>query len=269
VRGGGSTQDPAGDDGPGRVPGRVIPGRVINEAGAGPFVIICDHASRHVPREFAALGLATADLERHIAWDPGALPVARLVAAALDAPLIHSTVSRLVIDVNRDPDAPDLIPSTSEDTEIPGNRGISAAARRRRMAALHEPYHAAIDRLVSRRLAEAMQTALIGVHTFTPVFRGSSRPWHVGVLHGRDLRIAGPLLAALAAEAAIMVGDNQPYRPEDGVYYTLARHAEARGLPGAMIEIRNDMVADGRGQREWAERLCGALAALDLPARAA
>lgn len=243
--------------------------RVVNAGGRGRFVVLVDHASRHVPAEYGRLGLSDAELERHIAWDAGALAVATLVAGEFDAPLIHACVSRLVIDVNREPDAPDLIAARSEDTDIPGNAGLDDAARHRRIATIYTPYHAAIADVLAARQADRMATILISIHTFTPVFRGRRRPWHVGVLHGRDTRIAAPLRAALALDAGLVVGDNEPYSPADGVYYTLARHGEARGLATAMIEIRNDLVATPAGQRDWAERLSGALGGLDLPARAA
>ncbi|NND49317.1 MAG: N-formylglutamate amidohydrolase [Rhizobiales bacterium] len=242
---------------------------VLNAAGRGRFVVLVDHASHHVPGEYAMLGLTPADLVRHIAWDPGALPVASLVAGALDAPLIHAAQSRLVIDVNRSPDAGDLIAAASEDTDIPGNQSVSGEERRHRMERFYAPYHQAIDEVLARREREGLATALISIHTFTPVFRGVPRPWHIGILHDGDTRLARPLMAALTEDREIVVGDNQPYSPADGVYYTLAHHGDERGLATAMIEIRNDLVADEDGQQGWAERLAKVLGALDLPARAA
>jgi len=228
---------------------------VVNALGRGRIVIACDHASNFIPPEFDRLGLPPEELERHIAWDPGARPVALAMAELLDAPLICSRVSRLVIDCNRPLGVPDLVPQVSEATEVPGNRDLSADDIARRVALSHAPFHAAIDRVLTARERAGMETWLVSVHSYTPVYKGTARPWHVGILHDSDERISRPLLAGLATEADIVVGDNEPYSPADRVYYTLERHARTRGWPCAMIEIRNDEIADEDGQRSWAERL--------------
>ena len=246
--------------------GVIDPVAVENAEGVGRFVILCDHASNYLPEEFGSLGLGATEREAHIAWDPGALGVARQMARTLDAPLVYATVSRLVIDCNRPLDAPDLIAATSEATAIPGNAALSDAERRRRIATIHEPYHQAIDALLDRRLAAGRETALIAVHSFTPVFRGVSRPWQVGVIFDRDRRLADPLIEALRAEG-LSVGANEPYSPADRVYYTLERHAEARGLPCAMIEMRNDLIRGEDEQRDWAARLARVLAAAPASSR--
>jgi predicted N-formylglutamate amidohydrolase len=231
-----------------------------NSAGTSPFLILCDHASNHIPPEYRFLGLGPKERSAHIAWDPGALEVARRLAQALDAALVHSTVSRLVIDCNRPLDAPDLIAAVSETTPVPSNAALGEAERQRRIESVHVPYHRAIERLLAERLAAGRETFLVALHSFTPVYRGIARPWQVGVIFDRDRRLADPLIAALKADG-LTVGVNEPYSPADRVYYTLTRHGEARGLPAVMIEIRNDLIADEAGQREWAERLARALAA--------
>jgi len=236
--------------------------KVTNRGGAGSYLIVCDHASNFVPPQYGTLGLDPAEFTRHIAWDPGALPVAQRLAAALDAPLIESCVSRLVIDCNRPLDAPDLIAATSETTEVPGNRGIDAAERARRVALSHGPFHDLIDAVVAERLAAGRAPMLVSVHSFTPVYKGAARPWQIGILHDDDERLSRPMIAALGRIAGITVGDNQPYSPSDRVYYTLERHGRSRGLPCAMIELRNDEIADEAGPREWADRLAAVLAPL-------
>ncbi len=233
---------------------------LTNRDGRGAWVITCDHASPYVPPEYAGLGLTAAELQRHIAWDIGALEVSHRLSALLDAPLLHSTVSRLLLDVNRDPAAHDSIPLRSEHTPIPGNADLGAAERQRRHHWIYAPYHAEIERMVQRRIAARQPTAVIAMHSFTPAFKGAPRPWEIGVLSHRDRRIADPLLRALRADARLQVGDNQPYAPRDGVYHTLERHAEAYGLPCVMIELRNDLIRDSHGQQAWAERLAPLLA---------
>lgn len=223
--------------------------------GASALVITCDHASPHLPGEYAGLGLQAWELQRHIAWDIGALEVCVRLSTLLDAPLLHTVASRLLLDVNRDPGAHDSIPLASEDTPIPGNRDLSPEQREQRRQRFYAPYHDEIEALVRRRIAAGRATALIAMHSFTPLFRGVPRPWHIGVLSHLDRRMAESLLPALRADATLEVGDNQPYAPRDGVYHTLDRHAEAHGLPCVMIELRNDLIGDACGQQGWAERL--------------
>lgn len=237
----------------------VMPVTIINPDGSGPFVLVCDHASNRIPFAYCGLGLSEAERSGHIAWDPGAFPVALELSRLLDAPLIHSTISRLVIDCNRDTAASDLIPEISELTEIPGNRNIGPDERERRIALAHRPFHDAIDRVLEARLLRGQPTALVSIHTFTPVYKGVQRRCDIGLISDRDRRLAKPALALLKAKSNYRVGDNDPYAPADGVYYTLARHGEGRGLMSLMIEIRNDGVRTDAEQKAWAELLSGVL----------
>jgi len=239
--------------------------RVINPDGASPYVFTCDHASNFMPQAFGTLGLAMEELERHIAWDPGALPVAQRLAAALDATLVETCVSRLIVDCNRPLDAPNLIPETSETTTIPGNAGLSESDRQARIDLAWRPFHDAIERTIKARLAAGRETRLVSVHSFTPIYFGKQRPWHVGIIHDEDERIAAPLVRALNGVAGIVVGVNEPYSPADLVYFTLEKHARSRGLPCAMIEIRNDVIADEAGQARWARLLSAILGKIEVP----
>jgi predicted N-formylglutamate amidohydrolase len=218
-------------------------------------VILCDHASNRIPEAYQSFGFAEEALQTHIAWDPGALAVARLLSARLDAPLFWPDASRLIIDCNRAADAPSLIVTESEGRPVPANRGLSEQERSRRLANIHAPYHAAIDTCLARRMAEGRPTALIAVHSFTPVYFGKARPWQIGILFDDDRRLADPLISGLKVDPTLTVGINQPYSPADGVYYTLSRHAGPRGLTAAMIEIRNDEIGNEAGERVWADRL--------------
>ena len=195
-----------------------------NPRGLGPFVLVCDHASNWVPTSLKGLGLPDSELERHIAWDPGALQLARRLSELLDAPLVHAAVSRLVLDVNRDPSHPGSIVTRSEDTDIPGNQEISAEERARRVQSIYEPYHRTLDEVIEQSVARNQSPQIISVHSFTPIYRQEQRPWHIGVLHGADERLSRPLLELLRADGEFCVGDNQPYAPTDGVYHTLHRH---------------------------------------------
>ncbi|GAA4119846.1 N-formylglutamate amidohydrolase [Aminobacter aganoensis] len=237
--------------------------RVTNRDGRSPYVILCDHASNHLPASVGTLGLDAAEMLRHIAWDPGALPVSQRVAEGLDATLVESCVSRLAIDCNRPLGAPDLIPEISETTIIPGNAELSATQRQARIALSWQPFHDAIDDIVSERRREGRETRLVSVHSFTPVYKGVSRPWHIGIIHDEDSRLAAPLVTALQQLDGVTVGVNEPYSPADRVYFTLEHHGRSRGLPCAMIEIRNDEISAPAGQRRWADLLTGIFAELE------
>lgn len=238
--------------------------KITNRGGKSPFLLICDHASNHVPEQFGTLELQPADLQRHIAWDPGALQVAQMLAKALDATLVESCVSRLVIDCNRPLDAPDLILSVSpsERLVVPANQNLSPHQRNERIALSWKPFHTAIEEIVEERLAKGRPAWLVSIHSFTPVFKGANRPWQIGIIHDDDERLAGPMIAALKRDGSLNVGINAPYSPADRVYYTLERHARSRGLPCAMIEIRNDEIATEAGQEAWGNRLAGIFAEL-------
>ncbi|MDP3897228.1 MAG: N-formylglutamate amidohydrolase [Mesorhizobium sp.] len=239
------------------------PVRVTNAAGGSRYVIVCEHASNWLPPSLGTLGLDPSEMERHIAWDPGALPVAQRLAELLDATLVESRVSRLAIDCNRPSDAPDLIAQTSETTRIPGNEGLGPEAREARIALSYRPFHDALAAQIDSRLAKGRAAWIVTVHSFTPVYKGVSRPWHIGIIHDADERLASPLLARLGGVSGIAVGANQPYSPADRVYYTLERHARLRGLPCAMIEIRNDEIADAAAQESWAKRLADILSGIE------
>ena len=178
--------------------------------------------------------------------------------------------ARLLLDLNRAVDAVDSIVEHSEDTPIPGNIGISAAERAHRCQWLYEPFHRELSRIVDQRLRIGTPTALLSVHSFTPSYLRSARPWHAGVVSARDRRLADPMLAHLRREPALVVGDNEPYAAADGVYHTLQRHAEARGLPSVLLEIRNDQIEHAPGRALWADRLVAALRPVidDLPSPA-
>jgi predicted N-formylglutamate amidohydrolase len=224
----------------------------VNAEGRSPFVLICEHASRQVPRRLGKLGLPDAELERHIAWDIGAEPVARLLSRLMDAPLALQRYSRLAYDCNRPPESPGAMPELSELTVIPGNQGLTAADRLARIEGLYRPFHDGVSRLLDARAAAGVKTLVVSVHSFTPVYKGNRRSVELGILHDRDTALASKLIKSFPNIDARL---NEPYGPKDGVMHTLNMHGFARGLPHAMIEIRNDLVADGRGQDEWAQRL--------------
>jgi predicted N-formylglutamate amidohydrolase len=236
--------------------------------GTSRFVLICDHASRRLPAALGDLGVSAADLERHVAWDIGALALAQALSRHLDAPLIAQNWSRLVIDCNRPPGVPASIPLRSEQVDIPGNRDLPAQDADLRVQEIFAPYHARITEELDRRAQAGVPTLLVSVHSFTPVYAGFVRPWHIGLLYGRDARMASALLTTMRAARRWVVGDNEPYAVSDTTDYAIPVHGERRSLPHIGLEVRQDLTATADGQAEWAERIAGWLAELpDFAAR--
>lgn len=243
-----------------RAASHLPPAVTINPNGGSPFVLVCDHASNRFPERYGNHGLTPHQRLMHIAWDPGALAVAMELADLLDAPLIHSTVSRLVIDCNRDVNAIDLIPVVSERTDIRANVGISAEERQYRIDNFHIPFHAAIEATLDRRRAAGRESILVAVHSFTPTYKDVVRPWPVGLIHGADERFTRALFEALRQDdPCLNVGWNEPYSARNGVTLTLEHHGDGRGLSATMIEIRHDEILEPPGIAHWAARLARCL----------
>lgn len=231
---------------------------VINPDGQSDTLLVCEHASPRIPRRLAHLGLSRQDRLRHIGWDIGALALAQALSARLDAAVFHTNYSRLVVDCNRPLDAASLMPAISETTVIPGNSGISAADRDQRIATLFLPFHQAIGRRLDQCKAQGRSMRVIGVHSFTPVFKGQSRPWHAGILYRASSGLALHLLHSLRQDPALVIGENEPYRI-DHDDYTVPIHGEARGLPSVLIEMRNDLISAPDTVQAWADRLAACL----------
>lgn len=232
----------------------------INDGGRTPALFVCDHASAQLPQGLGTLGLDEGELSRHIAVDIGAASLTRALARAFEAPAVLTAYSRLVIDCNRDPSDHTSIREISEGVVIHGNRRLGAMQRQERIDAVFAPYHAAVAARLAALAAKGAAPVLLAVHSFTPRFRDVDRPWHVGILSGRDRRIADPLIAALKRDPSLVVGDNQPYSGLHFAGYTMETHAVRQGLPCVMIEVRQDLVGDAAGVDRWAGTLRRALA---------
>jgi predicted N-formylglutamate amidohydrolase len=238
------------------------PAITINPEGRSPFVLVCDHASNRIPERYGDLGLSLSQRLEHIAWDPGALSVCQALVDLLDAPLVQSSVSRLIIDCNRDASSPELIRTLSEATVISANIAVSPEERARRIADYHAPFHLAIEQLLDQRAERGLPTVLVCMHSFTPVYLGAQRPWPIGLIHGRDTGYTQALFDALKAEdGTLNVGWNEPYAALNGVTLTLERHGDGRGLDATMIEIRNTEILEPAGVALWAARLARCLVA--------
>nr|WP_243428429.1 N-formylglutamate amidohydrolase [Acetobacter suratthaniensis] len=223
-------------------------------------MLVSDHAGQAIPDTLGDLGVSATERARHIGWDIGIDGVGRGLAEALPAVLIEQVFSRLVIDCNRAPGHPTSIVRESDGTAVPGNQSLCETQSGWREQTILHPYHARIRAELDARAARAQPTCLIALHSFTPVMRGYARPWHAGILHNRDSRLARIMLDLLRDEG-LCVGDNEPYALTDTSDYTVPEHAERRGLPYIEIEIRQDLIASTIGQAEWAARLARLLPA--------
>ncbi len=221
----------------------LLPVEIVNPDGGALFLLTGDHAGNLVPSALGTLGVAADDMARHIGWDIGVEALGRNLAARLDAAFVRQRYSRLVIDCNRDPGSAEAMPVVSDGTRIPGNIGLSAADRHRRVVEIHEPYQAAVAAAFEARPG----AVLVALHSFTPAMAGVARPWHIGVLHdGHDDVFAQRLLDWLERNAGLPIGDNEPYRM-DATDYTVPRHAFGAARPYVEVEVRQDLLGNAAG----------------------
>ena len=239
-----------------------------NATGRSPFLITCDHYGRLIPRVLGDLGLPESELTRHIAWDIGIAGVAEQLSDHLGAHLIAQRYSRLVIDCNRAPRIASSIPMISEATTVPGNEGLARDAIAARRTQIFDPYHRRIGEIIDNRLHAGLPTVLVSVHSFTPIYAGIPRPWHIGTLYHRDTTLPPLLLKALRNEGDLVVGDNEPYAVGDDTDYTIPVHGEKRGLMNTGIEIRQDLISDQAGETAWADRLARIFVEIEATLRA-
>jgi len=224
----------------------------VNEQGQSPFVLVCEHASNHVPGALSRLGLSEADLNRHIAFDIGAEGTSLLLSKLLDAPLILQRFSRLIYDCNRSPEQAAAMPETSETTAIPGNAKLSPEQKLSRVNQIYRPFHHALEQFLDARAALAKKTCLVSIHSFTRIYKTKPRAVDIGLLFDRDPMLAHLMIKSFPGANTQL---NEPYGPKDGVMHLMNLHAAPRGLHHLMVEICNDMIDTERNQQLWAQRL--------------
>ena len=236
-----------------------FPAVVENSAARGSIVLVCEHASNAFPAPWSELGLTQDQKNAHIAWDPGALGLSRALAKHLDAVLVHAPVSRLIYDCNRAPDMPGAMPTRSEIHDIPGNKTISAADRAARTAAVYVPFHNGLRGVIAERIALGLAPVIVTIHSFTRLYHGQPRAVEFGVIHDADDHFARAILAAAQAKTQLRSELNAPYSAADDVTHTLRLQATPYGLPNAMLEIRNDLIASPDAEQRMADMLAPVL----------
>jgi predicted N-formylglutamate amidohydrolase len=233
--------------------GRAV--NITNASGQGGIVFVSEHASRYIPQELQNLGLSLELVDSHIAWDPGALHLAEKLSDAFDAPLVASSVSRLIYDCNRPPESIGAIPTKSENHVIPGNIDLTHGQRESRIEHIYVPFSNALESTLNTALDAQHLPCLITIHSFTPVYDGLERDVEIGILHDSDSRLADHILANAAENSSFIIRRNEPYGPKDGVTHTLKKHALPNAIPNVMIEVRNDLIMEPAGVARVANEL--------------
>jgi len=242
--------------------GEKPPVRIENLTGKGRAVVVCDHASNRVPKSLKNLGLGKKDLAKHIAWDPGTEVIGKYLSKALDAPAVYAQYSRLVVDLNRGEDNKECMRDESDHIRIPRNVGLTDAEREQRLNEIFWPYHAAIDKAVTRFTGKGIIPMFLSIHSFTPKMDGFKRPWEIGILWNHEEKLARQLAKNLRAQnPGMTVGENEPYSLKSVNYSknTISTHAEGRGLPYIIVEFRQDLVGDRKGALKWGKIFLKAL----------
>ncbi|MCJ8300368.1 MAG: N-formylglutamate amidohydrolase [Pseudomonadales bacterium] len=234
--------------------------KIINRHGDSPFFIICEHASSHIPDCYKNLGLTGEQVQRHIGWDIGAEQLARNLALILNAPLVLQTHSRLLYDCNRPPSAASAIVQMSDGTEIPGNKNLSASEKRDRADDIYVPFHRSITELLDQRATKS-RNIIVTIHSFNPILQGVQRQLDIGFINAADPSWAETLAAAGQQYTELSIKQNQPYSSADGVTHTLEIHGSARDIENVMIEVKNTLISDAKGQRKFATILADLLRA--------
>ena len=217
-----------------------------------PLFIFGDHASKHIPAEYDNLGLSGDDLTRHIAWDIGTETIVRELCAHFGCAGQVAGVSRLVIDLNRDPEAAGLIPVTSDGTDIDANKNLSEAARQDRIDRFYGPYHVALGAAL-----DGLEDPLVlSVHSFTPQPKtGGFRPTDIGLLVKDDVKSAEQFRDGLINTMPhFTIGMNKPYSAYD-LNHTIDANVAPRGLRHLAIELRQDHIGTDKKARDMARDL--------------
>ena len=242
------------------IPTAPSPFECINQCSPDGILLICDHASRHIPPAYGDLGVSPEHLRSHIAWDIGAGELTRRMASLLGAGAVLSRVSRLVIDCNRPPGHQSSIPAATHAVAVPGNLNLPPRETQARERQFFYPYQSAIAAKLSAIEESGTEAVLVSVHSFTPFLNTVARPWHFGVLSDRDPRLADLVLTELKGQPDLVIGDNEPYSGSNPEGYACRYHGDAKGRANVLIEVRQDLVNSPTRTNATANLLAPAIA---------
>ena len=231
----------------------TAPFEIVNPQGKTAMVIVCDHASNALPPDIGDLGVSAENMERHIAWDIGAAPIALRLAEIFDAPAVLSGTSRLVIDCNRKLHDPTLIPVESDHVPVPANEGLTPEQRLYRVDSYFHAYHEACRKIIGGKLGKGERPLFLSIHSMTERMNGTYRPWEISFSSNKNRRATAPVLNVLKERSDLTIGDNEPYDMDPEQDYSTPEHALSRGLDYIQVEFRQDLVATRKGQDRFAE----------------
>ena len=238
------------------------PVEIFRVENSSPVLIVCDHAGNAVPKKLQQSMPKPEDMNRHIAIDVGARSVAQIVARALNSNLIMQRYSRLVIDMNRPLDSPELCPEVSDGTPVPFNQNLTDNQKNSRVVEIFEAYHNSIAGVIGE--SENPPLALVAIHSFTPSLRNQPpRFWHFDLISRAAVDLAIELRDFLQSKRPeFNYGVNDIFAVSDSSDYTLRTHAENRGLLGLSIETRNDLLTSENDINHWGALLADGLHAI-------
>jgi predicted N-formylglutamate amidohydrolase len=227
-----------------------------NKSGAARVLLVCEHAGQLIPSALGDLGVSESEMARHIGWDIGAASVTKKLAKLLDAQAILQRYSRLVIDCNRPPEAPDAMPEIADNTIIFGNQHLTEIEKAQRADEIFWPFHRAVDQAIR----SGQFDYVISIHSFTPRLAGQDRPWPLAFLYRGDAVTPSRLAKAIKRKNPdLNIGMNEPYQIDDESDWFVPKHGEENKIAHALIEIRNDEIGDELGQGNWAKILAAAI----------
>ena len=235
------------------------PYKICNPKNNNNFIILCDHASYNIPKKYNKLGLTTNDLKKHIGWDIGALKLSKKISKKINSTLIHSGYSRLLIDCNRSLKSKGAFLDKSENIKIPGNLNISLKEKILRSKRYYFPYHNQIKKFINQSLKSNVIPSLVSIHSFTPVYFGKKRKWHIGLLQRKDQRLSSIFAKEIKKNQKIVLGINEPYKLDLAGDFTVPYFSESHGLPHVLIEIRNDLLIKDKSINFWANLISNIL----------
>jgi predicted N-formylglutamate amidohydrolase len=224
----------------------------IVDAGPGPVVLTCEHASLDLPD-----GWAWPDADRwlvgtHWSYDLGAAAFTTELAETLRCPAVLARFSRLLCDANREEGDPSLFRDVAEGQAVRLNADLSEAEKERRLTLYHRPYHAAVARTVGANPGRLV----FSIHSFTPVYEGQTREVELGILFDTEDAHAHALADALRSRG-FRVWMNEPYSGKEGLIYSATRHAGEHRRVALELEVRQDLATDPA----WRARAVPAMAA--------
>lgn len=211
------------------------------------LVLSAEHAGRDLPRRWAALFAGSESLlSSHRGHDIGSLELAEALRRETGAPLFATTITRLLVDCNRSVGAKGLF---SELT-----RRLPESERRLILERFHGPHRRAVEAGVEETLNSQGTVLHVGVHSFTPVWKGRTRDVDVGLLFDprrpREAELARRWRSELARlEPGLLIRLNRPYRGwTDGLTTCLRKRWPDSCYAGIELEL-NQLHSSGRPGR--------------------